>query len=196
MAAVTVEHKLPREIALALQCGRGAMAAVTTAAVQPARRALPASMWPRRDGRGDWARGKPSSRARRLQCGRGAMAAVTRGLGDIRTACARASMWPRRDGRGDRTPADQGAHRLPASMWPRRDGRGDLNFARVDRPPELASMWPRRDGRGDLAAGGRDPKEVAALQCGRGAMAAVTTTRIPASRRRCRFNVAAARWPR
>ncbi len=36
-----------------LQCGRGAMAAVTLRPHRPTLRSSSASMWPRRDGRGD-----------------------------------------------------------------------------------------------------------------------------------------------
>ncbi len=77
MAAVTVQQPLERSGGDELQCGRGAMAAVTTNGTAKVSTAMYASMWPRRDGRGDDDR--------------------RRHPGHDRSA----SMWPRRDGRGD-----------------------------------------------------------------------------------------------
>ncbi len=81
-------------------------------------------------------------------------------------------------------------------------------------------MWPRRDGRGDDAKSKRNHQQRVALQCGRGAMAAVTRSHAisvePEPELQCgrgamaavtvtyssrcvavtSFNVAAARWPR
>ncbi len=173
MAAVTLLIGGIIVLAILLQCGRGAMAAVT------------------------WTRSSATAAPRSLQCGRGAMAAVTGRKPAYHRVGHLASMWPRRDGRGDNQSRSRGSRRGPASMWPRRDGRGDRSSWRSSARPQQASMWPRRDGRGDLRRGlDVEPTAETVLQCGRGAMAAVTRQHRPQRDRHRRFNVAAARWPR
>ncbi len=82
-------------------------------------------------------------------------------------------------------------------MWPRRDGRGDLpSLLTVAAPLMLLQC-----GRGAMAAvtGTYDAEctvYLDSLQCGRGAMAAVTSCSCSCSSALSRFNVAAARWPR
>ncbi len=128
----------------------------------------------------------------KLQCGRGAMAAVTRRVADVDAGAVLASMWPRRDGRGDRCRTRHDAHVRRASMWPRRDGRGDEIAAIQD----VANAYKLQCGRGAMAAVTQhldffdDSNEV--LQCGRGAMAAVTRRgRVSTNTQRC-----ASMWPR
>ncbi len=81
-------------------------------------------------------------------------------------------------------------------MWPRRDGRGDLQHVL----PVLQRVRLLQCGRGAMAAVtwhmNHDPRDGSALQCGRGAMAAVTPSTWCTPTRCNRFNVAAARWPR
>ncbi len=82
-------------------------------------------------------------------------------------------------------------------MWPRRDGRGDdLSGTRNG-----VGTNKLQCGRGAMAAvtpvALRERLLLRELQCGRGAMAAVTAVTVHRHRdERPRFNVAAARWPR
>ena|GEM_PF-367106 len=142
----------PGEVLVALQWGRGTMAAETRM-IEASKtvHGLP-SMGPRHDGRGDE---RP---------------ATQHGLGE------EPSMGPRHDGRGDARcispdlPAVSSFNGA-AARWPRRPVLGSATRGSSDRLP---SMGPRHDGRGDSVVEGTLLVFTTCLQWGRGTMAAET----------------------
>ena len=127
-----------------------------------------ASIWPRRQRRGEHAR-----------VGR-------------RQALPAASIWPRRQRRGELRRPDVIKERLGASIWPRRQRRGehaalDTKVARV-----LASIWPRRQRRGERGAGAGSKVLKFLLQFGHDV--SVVENRVPEGHRRDHRR--ASIWPR
>ena len=144
-----------------------------------------------------------------------------RGRGGVRAMGARgdpfngaAAGWPRKEALVSHTSVPP----LP-SMGPRPDGRGRREWPALGRPPYLSfngaaagwprkalrrhvylpghspSMGPRPDGRGRPCSS-RASAETAALQWGRGRMAAEGACAAPNCDDSCTFNGAAAGWPR
>ena len=158
-----------------------------------------ASMWPRLVGRGNLRVAASLIKKGQLQCGRGWLAAET---GPVplpsEAANSAASMWPRLVGRGNPLvlhPLERLNDRfnVAAAGWPRKPSAARSLSSRRSCFNVAAAGWPRKP-----TSGVRSRATTTALQCGRGWLAAETSSgrSVVVHDRPCRFNVAAAGWPR